>query len=326
VNDAQELWFTGPGQVEIRAAPVPRPQAGQLLVRAVASGISQGTELLLYRGEGPTLFDPSLGTSGTYPCRYGYAWVGVVEAGDPAPLQLEPGRLVFALVPHGSHHALDVGRIRPLDREIPPERAVLAANLETAVNCVWDAGVGLGDRVVVLGAGVVGLLATWLFVRSGCSVRVVEPAPARRALGALLGAASVPPDQDQPAGDADVVVEATGDPATLARAIAHARDEATIVVVSFYGARRSPLELGSDFHRRRLVLRSSQVSQVPAARARRWSIDRRFKLVEQLLREAVLDRFVTRVVPFAAAPAVYAELDRAPGSSIQTVFTYPWTR
>ena len=326
MNEARELWFTRPRQVEVRGAPVPVLRPGQLLVRGVASGVSQGTELLLYRGEGPTPFDPSVDTLGGYPCRYGYAWVGVVESADPAAPQLEPGRLVFALAPHGTHHALDVSRVRALDADIPPERAVLAANLETALNCVWDAEVGLGDGVVVLGAGVVGLLTTWLLVRSGCAVRVVEPVSTRRDLAVALGAVAVPPEEDRPTGEADVVVEATGQPAALDRAIAHARDEATIVVASFYGTRCAPLELGTEFHRRRLVLRSSQVSRVPAHRARRWSLDRRFALVQRLLREPVLDRFLTQVVHFDAAPGVYASLDRAPGGAIQTVFTYGPTR
>jgi 2-desacetyl-2-hydroxyethyl bacteriochlorophyllide A dehydrogenase len=291
-------------------------------VRALASGISQGTELLLYRGEGPTPFDPSLGAEGTYPCRYGYAWVGVVEAWEGDGNGLEPGTLVFALAPHGTHHALDAARVRVLEPAIPAHRAVLAANLETAVTCVWDSGVALGDKVVVLGAGVVGLLVAWLLVRSGCRVRVVEPSAIRRERARALGAQAVSLDADRPAADADVVVEATGAPIALDRAIAHARCEATIVVVSFYGARRAAIDLGTEFHRRRLVLRASQVSQVPIRQSRRWSLERRFGLVRQLLLEAELDQLLTRFVPFDDAPNAYAELDRSPGDAVQTIFTY----
>ena len=129
MSDARELWFTRPRHVEVRSAPVPLPRPGQVLVRGVASGLSQGTELLLYRGEGPTPFDPSVDMPGTYPCRYGDAWVGMVESADPAAPQFEPGRHVFALAPHGTHHALDVACVHSLDADIPPERAVLAANL-----------------------------------------------------------------------------------------------------------------------------------------------------------------------------------------------------
>jgi 2-desacetyl-2-hydroxyethyl bacteriochlorophyllide A dehydrogenase len=322
LNHCRELWFTAARRVEVRSAELPRLESGQILVRALASGISQGTELLLYRGEGPTPFDPSLGTEGTYPCRYGYASVGVVEAGDGAGAGLDPGTLVFALAPHGSHHALDAARVRVLDPVIGAHRGVLAASLETAVTCVWDSEAALGDEVVVLGAGVVGLLVAWLLVRSGCRVRVVEPSATRRERARAFGAQAVSPDADPPAADADVVVEATGTPNALDRAIAHARCEATIVVASFYGARRAAIDLGSEFHRRRLVLRASQVSQVPIRQSRRWSLQRRFDLVRQLLLEAELDQLLTRIVPFDDAPSTYAELDRAPGDAVQTVFTY----
>src|SRR5687767_14914867 len=155
----RELWFTAPYAVELRHGLAPRALvAGQVRVQALVSGISQGTELLLFRGEGPTPFDPSLDAPGapTYPRRYGYAWVGeVVESKSEA---LNVGARAFALAPHGDQHCLDAAQVRQLGPEIPAERAVLAANLETAVNVVWDAGIGLGDEVVVMGGGVVGLL------------------------------------------------------------------------------------------------------------------------------------------------------------------------
>ncbi len=322
MTTARELWFVGPRRVEVCPARVPTPRAGQVPVRALASGVSQGTELLLYRNEGPTPFDPSLQADGSYPCRYGYAWVGEVEPGAPGGVGPEPGRLVFALAPHGSHHAVDVDKLHVLDPSIPHSRAVLAANMETAVTCVWDAEVGLGDEVTVLGAGVVGLLIAWLLGRSGCKVRVVEPSRVRREVAGSLGATSISPAQDLPRGDQDVVVEATGDPAAIDTAIAHARPHATIVIASFYGARQAPVDLGSRFHRNRLTLRASQVSSLPPKRAPRWSCQRRFALVHRLLQEACLDRLITRVEPFERAPAVYAELSESPGDAIQTVFTY----
>ncbi|HZU83054.1 MAG TPA: hypothetical protein VE987_09070, partial [Polyangiaceae bacterium] len=137
---ARELWFTGPRSVEVRAGRPPALAPGQVLARAVASGVSQGTELLLYRGEGPTPFDPSLDEPGapTYPRRYGYAWVGEVVAGPGAAADLPVGSRVFALAPHGDLCALDRGSARRLDPSVPAPRAVLAASLETAVTCVWD--------------------------------------------------------------------------------------------------------------------------------------------------------------------------------------------
>jgi NADPH:quinone reductase-like Zn-dependent oxidoreductase len=210
---------------------VPTLGEGQVLVRAIASGISQGTELLLFRGEGSSPFDPSLDAPGaaTYPRRYGYSWVGEVlerQAGDGPPV----GGRIFALAPHGDLHALDPGSIYLIDGEIPAARAVLAASLETAITCVWDSGVSLGDHVVVLGGGVVGLLAAHLAGAAGGHVRLIEPSARRRQLAKALGVTAQSPDDDHRSCGADVVIEATGEPAVLDRAIAHAGQEATVVV------------------------------------------------------------------------------------------------
>jgi 2-desacetyl-2-hydroxyethyl bacteriochlorophyllide A dehydrogenase len=285
--------------------------------------VSQGTELLLYRGEGPTPFDPSLDSPGapTYPRRYGYAWVGEIVAGARAA-SVAPGARVFALAPHGDLHAIDLADARLIDPAIPPRRAVLAASLETAVNCVWDATVQLGDSVVVLGGGVVGLLVARLAASAGGRVRLIEPSPQRRSAAQALGVSATSPEEDIPRADADIVVEATGNPALLERAIAHAAREAVVVVASFYGSRIAPVALGSDFHRRRIRLLSSQVSSVPPSRAARWTIARRFDLVRSLLFDSSLDALVTEAHPFAHAAGVYARLDRAPGDAIQTVFDY----
>ncbi|MGK4003184.1 zinc-binding dehydrogenase [Sorangium sp. So ce1036] len=322
----RELWFVRPGLVEVRLGAPPRePGAGEIVARALASGISQGTELLLYRGEGPTPFDPSLDAPGapTYPRRYGYAWVGeVVARGEGAAFA--PGDRVFALAPHGDVHVLGPDAARGLPRSIPAERAVLAANLETAVTCVWDAGVGLGDVVVVLGGGVVGLLVVALARRAGAAeVRLVEPSERRRQAGLALGAAAAArPEDDRPRGDADVVIAATGDPAELDRAIAHAGREATVTVASFYGARTSPVALGAEFHRRRLRLRASQVSTLPPERAPRWDPARRFALVRALLEDAALDALLDPPVPLDAAPRLYAALAAEPGARLLSVFQY----
>jgi 2-desacetyl-2-hydroxyethyl bacteriochlorophyllide A dehydrogenase len=285
--------------------------------------VSQGTELLLYRGEGPTPFDPSLDAPGapTYPRRYGYAWVGEI-VGGPSAASVARGTRVFALAPHGDLHAIDLADVRPIDPAIPPRRAVLAASLETAVNCVWDAAVQLGDFVVVLGGGVVGLLVARLAASAGGRVRLIEPSPRRRSAAHELGIVATSPQEDIPRADADIVVEATGNPALLERAIAHAAREAVVVVASFYGSRIAPVPLGSDFHRRRIRLLSSQVSSVPPSHAARWTVARRFDLVRSLLFDSSLDVLVTEAHPFADAAGVYARLDRAPGDAIQTVFDY----
>jgi threonine dehydrogenase-like Zn-dependent dehydrogenase len=196
--------------------------------------------------------------------------------------------------------------------------------LETAVNIVWDSAAGLGDRVVVLGGGIVGLLAAMLCKRAGASfVAIVEPSARRRRCAELLGLDDArSPEADTPAGDADVVIEATGSPALLDRAIAHAAFEATVVVASFYGERRSLISLGDAFHRRRLQLKSSQVSHLPAAKLARWSHARRFGLVLELLGDSRLDALIEPPVPFDSAPATYVRLDADPGASLHTVFAY----
>lgn len=296
--------------------------AGQLRARALASGISQGTELLLYRGEGPTPFDPSLDVAfmPTFPRRYGYAWVG--EVTESTSELHPPGARVFALRPHGDEHCLAASEARSLPSDVPAERAVLAANLETALNVVWDAGLGLGDDVLVIGGGVVGLLTGYLARKSGARVRLIEPSARRRAAAEALGFTEAAPPEPAPAWTADVVIEASGDPACLNLAIAAARDEGVIVVASFYGTRSAPLALGAEFHRRRLTLRSSQVSRLPAARSVGWSFARRFGLVTDLLHEPLLDLLLEPAVPFSEAPAVYARLAAAPGQALQTVFSY----
>jgi 2-desacetyl-2-hydroxyethyl bacteriochlorophyllide A dehydrogenase len=321
----RELWFTAPHGVELREAPRPAPLGpGQVRLRALASGISQGTELLLYRGEGPTPFDPSLDLPGapTYPRRYGYAWVGqVVESNSP---QLAVGARAFALAPHGDEHCLDAERVRPLAQEIPAERAVLAANLETAVNVVWDAGIGLGDDVLVLGGGVVGLLCGLLARLGGARrVQLIEPSEARRRLAGALGFDAAFGLVEAPRSpDADVVIEASGNPASLDQAIACARQEGLIVLASFYGQRMAPVSLGSEFHRRRLTLRASQVSKIPVARAPGWSLERRFALVSELLCDTRLDALLEPSLPFGEAPAAYARLASSPGEARQVVFRY----
>lgn len=285
---ARALFFEGPGRVALRDVALPEPGPNERVVRGLASAVSQGTELLLYEGAGPEPFDPSLGASG-YPTRYGYAWVGA----------LDDGTRVFGLLPHGDAHVVAPSALRALPSDVPAARATLAANLETAITCTWDANVELGARVVVLGGGVVGLLTAWLLARSA-DVTLVERRAARRAAAEALGLRAA-----AEAHDADVVIEATGDPRLLDVAIARAASK--VVVASFYGKRRHPVDLGDAFHRKRLALVASQVSAIPPALAPRWDYARRFQLVVELLRSPALDALIT-TVPFADAPALYARL------------------
>jgi 2-desacetyl-2-hydroxyethyl bacteriochlorophyllide A dehydrogenase len=321
----RELWFSAPQKVAIRSGEELGPvQEGQVRARAIASGVSQGTELLLYRGEGPEPFDPSLDAPGTptYPRRYGYAWVGdVVESRAEG---LPAGSRIFSLAPHGDEHLVGALDARLIPHAVPPARATLAANLETAVTVIWDAELSLGDNVVVVGGGIVGLLCGWLARRAGARrVRLVEPSPRRRGAALALGIdEAVSPEHDEPQGDQDVVIEATGNPASLDRAISHAGRDAVIVVASFYGERKSVVSLGSAFHRRRLDMKASQVSHIPPRKTARWTGERRFAFVLDLLGESQLDALIDRPTPFDQAPTAYAELARDPGASLHTVFFY----
>src|SRR5215831_17842598 len=202
----RELWFMAPERIEIRSGGELGPvEPGKVRACALASGVSQGTELLLYRGEGPTPFDPSLDPPGTptYPRRYGYAWVGqIVESqADGLPV----GSRLFALAPHGDEHILDARHVRLLPGSVPVERATLAANLETAVTVIWDAEIALGDNVAVVGGGVVGLLSGWLARRAGAArVRLIEPSSRRRQAAIAVGIdETVTPDEDDQRAEED---------------------------------------------------------------------------------------------------------------------------
>lgn len=323
-SNARELWFVEPYAVELRRGDTSVAlRDGQVRARALRSGISQGTELLLYRGEGPTPFDESLGAAekSTYPRRYGYAWVGEICETRSSTHRL--GQRVFALAPHGDEHVLMAGQARALADTVPVARAVLAANLETAVNVVWDANVGLGDRVLIIGGGIVGLLIGHAARASGASqVLVVEPSAVRRRAAEALGLEVLADSDAVRQLQADIAIEASGNPANLDLAIASLRDEGVAVVASFYGARVAPVALGAEFHRRRLSLRSSQVSRVPPSRAPGWSTERRFGLVTKLLENPLLDCLVEPAVPFAEAAAVYARLASEPGATLQLIFEY----
>jgi 2-desacetyl-2-hydroxyethyl bacteriochlorophyllide A dehydrogenase len=311
------LFFDAPRVAVVRDVEVGEAGPGEVVARALCSGVSQGSELLVYRGEaaaaGATL-DASLGAAG-YPLRYGYAWVGEVQAIGPGVSTLAPGSRVFAFAPHQTHWRAPADAFRTLPAGVPAERCVLAANLETAVNAIWDSGVGLGDQVAVLGQGVVGLLVTMLAQRAGAQVTALDPAPRRAQAAAQLGArvldlatAALP---EQAAGF-DVVFEATGDPQALDLALHLAGFEARVVVLSNYGTRRAPVDLGPGFHRRRLQLISSQVSTVASSRRARWDPARRFALVCSLLAALPLDALLEPTTSLDDLPALFARLDRPP--------------
>ena len=286
---AQALWITGPGTAELRAAALPAPAAGQVEVTALYSAVSRGTELLVLGGQVPPdlhhqMRAPHQEGDFSFPVKYGYASVGRVTRG-PADLA---GRAVFCLYPHQSAYVVNAGEVAVLPDGVPPDRAVLAANLETAINGVWDAGLSLGDRVAVVGGGVVGCLCAYLCARiPGCQVELIDTDPARAAIAATLGASFALPDAAGTGRDA--VLHTSGQPAGLETALRLAGPEAQVTELSWYGTRPVSLPLGHAFHPLRLTLRSSQVGELPPARRPRWSHRRRLALALSLLTDPALD-------------------------------------
>lgn len=324
---ARQLQVLSPGVAEIVQVGLPAGQAGDVLVRARYSGISRGTEALVFNGQVP----PSQYTAmrapfqqGDYPgpVTCGYSSVGVVEetgAGAPAALA---GQTVFCLHPHQDLYRVPASAVTLVPDGVPAARAVLAANMETAVNITWDARPGPGDRIVVIGAGVVGLLAAWLCRQSpAAAVTIVDVNPAREAAASALGLAFA--GEPPPGADADIVIHASGQPDGLRAALESAGVEGTIVEASWYGARAVSLPLGEAFHARRLTIRSSQVGRIPPARAPRWSHARRLRLALELLRDDALDALLTGESRFAELPAVLARLSRGPGAALCHRISYP---
>ena len=313
---AQQFWIRSPGHGEIVRAALASPQRDEVRVAACYSGISRGTETLVFQGKVPssqyqTMRAPFQEGEFPGPLKYGYASVGVVDAG---PKEWK-GRSVFCLFPHQDRYCVPSAAVVPLPTDVPPERAVLAANMETAVNVVWDASPAVGDRIVVIGGGVVGLLVAWLCNRiAGVDLVLVDINPDRAAVAAGLGVAF---SEDPPVGvDADLVVHASGDPDGLVAALDVAGTEGTIVEASWYGSCPVPLPLGEAFHARRLTLRSSQVGRIPPSRAARWNLTRRLTLALGFLRDPCLDLLITGESRFDELPAVMSALSREPGNTL----------
>lgn len=320
---AWACWIEAPHRAAWRREPLPAPGAGEVRVRALYSGVSRGTETLVYRGEVPEgererMRAPFQRGEFPGPVKYGYCSVGVVTAGDAS---LE-GRTVFCLHPHQSAYVVPRDAVHPLPDSVPAGRAVLAANVETALNAAWDAGVGPGDSVAVVGAGVVGALVAWLCAGvPGCRVQLVDVDPARASLAKALGARFALPGEAE--GEADVVVHASASEAGLATALRLAGFEATVLELSWYGTRRVAVPLGEAFHARRLRLASSQVGHVAASRRARWSHARRMGVALEMLRDPRLDALLGDVHPPAELPGLLARLAAGPGDGRCTRIAYP---
>ncbi|HEX6843182.1 MAG TPA: zinc-binding alcohol dehydrogenase [Stellaceae bacterium] len=321
-GSTRAFWITAPGKGELRRTPLASPRAGEVLVRAMSSGISRGSESLVFMGRVPqsqyqAMRCPFQEGDFPAPVKYGYASVGMVEAGAAALV----GKRVFCLHPHQERYVLPAEAVIAIPDAVPDARAVLAANMETAVNGLWDAAPRLGDRIAVIGAGVVGALMAGLAARlPGTSVELVDIDPARAPLAAALGCRFAPPAQAS--GDADLVIHASGSAAGLATALSLAGFEAKVVEMSWYGDASVASPLGEAFHAKRLVLRSSQVGAVATAQRARWTHRRRLALALDLLADPVFDRFITGESRFDELPAAMARLASAPAGALCHLVRY----
>jgi 2-desacetyl-2-hydroxyethyl bacteriochlorophyllide A dehydrogenase len=323
IETARAFWVAEPGRGDIRDESLPPPAAGDVVVRTRFSGISRGTESLVFQGHVPAtewsrMRAPFQAGDFPAPVKYGYCSVGVVERGPESML----GREVFVLYPHQTRYVVPAAAAHVLPEGVPAGRAVLAANLETAVNGLWDARPHVGDRITVIGGGTVGCLVAWLASRvAGCTVQLVDLNPARAEVARALGVTLVQPLQA--ASDADLVIHASGSPDGLALALRVAGDESTVVEMSWYGDRAVPLELGAAFHARRLSIVSSQVGRIAPAQRTRWDYRRRMQLALTLLRDPALDALISGESAFDTLPTVMAELTTAPGNVLCHRIRYP---
>ncbi len=314
--EAEAYWATGPGEGAIRSQELAAPGPGEVLVLTRWSAISRGTEALVAMGRVPqsqalAMRCPFQEGSFPFPVKYGYCSVGSVRQGPKALL----GRTVFCLHPHQTRYVVPASAVHLLPEGLPPERAVLAANMETALNVVWDAALLPGERIVVMGAGVVGcLIARLARALPGAEVTLIDIDPAKAEIAAALGLPFRPDTDGLPA--ADCVVNASGAGAALGAGLAIAGPEARIVEASWHGDASVALPLGEAFHSRRLRLSSSQVGNVAAAVRPRFDHRRRLaKALELLAADPALDALVTGESPFTDLPALMPALARS-GSGV----------
>jgi threonine dehydrogenase-like Zn-dependent dehydrogenase len=305
---AHAFWVDAPGRGRIGSVDLPDPGPDDVVVRTLYSGVSRGTETLVFRGGVPesqvsAMRAPFQEGEFPGPVKYGYLNVGVVEQGPP-PL---PGRTVFCLYPHQTRYVVPASAVTPIPDDVPAPRAVLAGTVETAVNALWDAAPLVGDRIAVVGAGMVGCSVAAVLARfPGARIELVDVDPTRAAVADALGVGFALPEHAS--GECDLVVHASATQAGLARSLELLGVEGEVVELSWYGDRPVSVPLGEAFHPRRLTIRSSQVGRVaPARRARRDYSDR-MELALRLLADPVFDALVTDEIGFAELPALMPRL------------------
>ena len=320
---SQSLWYIAPECAEIRSEYLdPLPSPG-IRVRALFGALSRGTESLVYRGLVPEsefarMAAPWMGGVFPFPVQYGYANVGRIEDGPAYWI----GRLVFALRPHQTLYQSSADDVVVLPDGVPAERAVLAANMETALNAVWDAAPGPGDRIAVVGGGVVGCLVAYLCGHlPGASVTLVDINPERATIATGLGVAFASPESAP--SNCDTVFHCSASAAGLATAMNAAGDEATVLELSWYGAASVQVPLGASFHSRQIRLQSSQVGHIATSHRPRWKHRRRLEAALQLLTDIRLDALLSPAIHFAELPNRLPDLLGARSDALCCLIRYP---
>jgi threonine dehydrogenase-like Zn-dependent dehydrogenase len=321
-REAHAFWLREPGVGQIRPVSLPRPGSADVLVRTLRSGVSRGTETLVFRGGVPpsqyaAMRAPFQDGNFPAPVKYGYLNVGVVEDG-PSTLR---GRTVFCLYPHQTAYVVPAGSVVVVPDDVPPARAVLAGTVETAVNALWDAAPLVGDRITVVGAGMVGCCVARLLARfPGVRVTLVDVDVQRAGIATTLGVEFAAPEDA--AGGQDLVVHTSATSAGLQRSLDLLALEGTVLDLSWYGGADVTLSLGGAFHSRRLGIRASQVGSVaPARRGTRTTTDR-LALALELLRDPAFDALLTGSSRFEELPDVMARLATGSLPAICHTITY----
>ncbi|MBN1382138.1 MAG: zinc-binding dehydrogenase [Deltaproteobacteria bacterium] len=337
----QSLFFTRPNQVEILEETIPKPSKGKVLVRTLASAISAGSERLVYRGEFPahTALDaaiPALNGTFAYPVKYGYSTVGDILAIGTGVDDLWQGREVFSFQPHQSHFLAETSELFPLPPHMNIRDALFLPSMETAATLVMDGAPLLGERVVIFGQGIIGLLVTTLLKRLSLEkILTLENSPRRRNMSQELGAdltidpkgweaeaiLSLLKGNSEYEG-ADLTYELSGDPNALDLAVLLTGYHGRIVVGSWYGTKAVTANLGDHFHRSRIRMISSQVSTIDPALRGRWTKDRMIRLVWRLLDEIAPSRFISHTFAFEEASKAFELLDKDVDSCLQVILTY----
>jgi NADPH:quinone reductase-like Zn-dependent oxidoreductase len=323
---ALAYWTVGPCQGELRSEDLPVPAQGQALVRTLYSGISRGTELVVHEGHVPERIAKAMRAphqEGDFPgpVKFGYLSVGVVEEGPEAWI----GQNVFCLHPHQDRYIVPFTSLTRIPDGVPARRAVLTGIVEIALNALWEAGPRLGDRIAVVGAGLVGSMTAAL-LRSFplARLQLVERDPGKRAFVESMGVEFVLPDDAQK--DCDIVFHCSATDEGLASSLRLAGDEGEIIEMSWYGDRAVSLPLGEDFHARRLTIRASQVGVVARSRRHRRTTSERLELAVSLLRDPMFDAFLTGESQFEELPEVFDSLASGELDDLCRVINYPATR